>query len=296
MASGFEIPGGRHNTLITTEQLNSIKTASDRDSIGSYIDRIYDKVKDWFCGTQHAEVKKHIFDLYSPNTTHAQKTEAFQNLKNMTGHGYKDRFTESPTEAVIKYGIIFGDIKHENYELEINVCNLNYVKHEVEAEIKREESATNSDLARDLARAKYSIAGEVMQNLSPKKQGNPGNLEQFEQNLRTQLECTSEQLKAIKAVSYQNLFGIITQSASLEKGGLLDYDQMAHLIGTGNVSYDFVKVGEKIQLSAHFKSKWAPENSLGERAAFLQEPIISARLTIAQTGEITVNRVSYGVT
>ncbi|MET4576045.1 hypothetical protein [Ottowia thiooxydans] len=80
--------GGRDLSVSKT----AVERGSDREHIGSVVSRIFDSIVDWFSGTNHAEAKRCLFDLYSPDTSVAQKYQAFSKLELLTGESYKGNF------------------------------------------------------------------------------------------------------------------------------------------------------------------------------------------------------------
>lgn len=86
-----------------------VKSASDREHIGTVFDRVWDKIKDWFNTTHIQESKKCLFDLYSPSSTDEKKLGSYFRLKELAGHAYKDRFIEQAVGDNLTFKINFGD-------------------------------------------------------------------------------------------------------------------------------------------------------------------------------------------
>ncbi len=83
-------------TFVSSQGLASVKASvergSDRDHIGSMVSRAFDRIADWFCGTNHSEVKQCLFDIYSPDSSENQKYQAFDRLRTLAGDGHADKF------------------------------------------------------------------------------------------------------------------------------------------------------------------------------------------------------------
>lgn len=92
MSVGLGLEGAWANTTISEKDIQTIKSASDRDHIGNVAGRLWDKIADWFSGTDRAGAKKLVFDLYSPSVTDRDKIESFQLLREKVGAKYKDEF------------------------------------------------------------------------------------------------------------------------------------------------------------------------------------------------------------
>lgn len=87
---------------ISRADIDSVKHAADRDNIGSRFDRLWDKVADWFCGTNREEAKKCLHDLFSPDLPVSEKVKSFETLKELAGGGYHDRFLSEPGTTDLK--------------------------------------------------------------------------------------------------------------------------------------------------------------------------------------------------
>lgn len=85
--------GSRFDYSIDSAAIKEIKSASDKEKIGSVASRIWDKIADWFCGTDRTEAKKCLFDLYSEKTSILEKVQSFNRLRDLAGSGYQDRFS-----------------------------------------------------------------------------------------------------------------------------------------------------------------------------------------------------------
>ncbi|MEN3262308.1 hypothetical protein AAH678_27060 [Sodalis endosymbiont of Spalangia cameroni] len=86
---------------ISDARINHIKTAktkADATAMG-----LWDKIKDWFCGTRKAEALSHLYDLIHHDDTSEpqkvlQKIKAFHHLGTMAGKAYQDNFQAVITE------------------------------------------------------------------------------------------------------------------------------------------------------------------------------------------------------
>lgn len=84
---------------IERADLLHVHRATNRDEAVS----LYDRVSDWFCGTQKAEATRLLFDVYSRNTPTQTKVDSFYALKALAGDNYKNRFMIEPLERWVLY-------------------------------------------------------------------------------------------------------------------------------------------------------------------------------------------------
>ncbi|SFT78730.1 hypothetical protein SAMN05444141_103384 [Pseudovibrio denitrificans] len=92
MSSSVGLDTTRIHPQISAGDLQSIKGASDREHIGNPATRLWDKIVDWFCGTDRVNAKKLVFDLYSPSVTDQNKVKAFEQLREIAGANFQENF------------------------------------------------------------------------------------------------------------------------------------------------------------------------------------------------------------
>ncbi len=69
---------------------------------------VWAKIKDWFCGTQEAKVKHHLYIMFSERTAPQQKVDSFNALKDMAGANFRIRFLP-PDGNDTRYRLDLGD-------------------------------------------------------------------------------------------------------------------------------------------------------------------------------------------
>ncbi len=151
-------------TTVSSQELGTIKNASSRDKIGSIVSRVLDKVSDWFCGTQRAEVKKHIFDMYSPTSTDQVKITGFLALQALAGEGYKDRFQSSRENGQERYALQLESAMPEDcfcLSREIIYCDKGRVLTELRA--NRDDEHLQPQLEKDIGRGSYLVNGSALE-------------------------------------------------------------------------------------------------------------------------------------
>lgn len=90
--SGLAVSGFLFNQQISSEDIASIRNASNRESVTNIIE----KVIDWFCGTHKAEAKQILYDLLdNENTSNLKKMIGFNRLKDIVSPAYRDNFESS---------------------------------------------------------------------------------------------------------------------------------------------------------------------------------------------------------
>src|SRR5690606_31920 len=72
-------------------------------------DVIWDKIKDWFFGTNIVEAKNHLTTLYNPNASVRDRLISYNALRDMVGDGYRNRFVEKTDATGHTLSIVYGD-------------------------------------------------------------------------------------------------------------------------------------------------------------------------------------------
>lgn len=106
MSSSVALSTPQINPHISAGDLESIKGASDRDHVGNPATRLWDKIVDWFCGTDRVTAKKLAFDLFSPGVTDHNKVKAFEQLRELAGANYQDNFKVYDSSHYRSYSVL----------------------------------------------------------------------------------------------------------------------------------------------------------------------------------------------
>ncbi|KZL03330.1 MULTISPECIES: hypothetical protein [unclassified Pseudovibrio] len=106
MSSSVALSTPQINPHISAGDLENIKRASDRDHVGNPATRLWDKIVDWFCGTDRVTAKKLTFDLYSPGVTDQSKVKAFEQLRELAGANYQDNFKVYDSSHYRSYSVL----------------------------------------------------------------------------------------------------------------------------------------------------------------------------------------------
>lgn len=88
----FESQSALWTTTISQDEISDIKKYGFQ--AGGTFDHIFDKLSDYFCGTQKIEAKENLYALLSKYSNNDKKIEAFLNLQAMAGDGFKGAFNE----------------------------------------------------------------------------------------------------------------------------------------------------------------------------------------------------------
>lgn len=99
--------------------LESVKTAAlagkGQDKIGSALERLWDRISDWFTGGNSTAAKQNLYTLFSTEATDAQKYDAFLQLKDLAKSGYEQDFeihaNTHDDGATLKINLGFSDIQ-----------------------------------------------------------------------------------------------------------------------------------------------------------------------------------------
>ncbi|WP_068080867.1 hypothetical protein [Polycladidibacter stylochi] len=143
MVSSISITGSRFNTEINTSDIRNIAKSTDRDHVGSSASRLWDKMVDWFCGTDRAEAKKLVFDMVSPRSQTSRKVDAFMQLSEIATGGIRNNFTVHEDALSKSYRIS----DQGNVLLELNLETDEKYTNEIKSAFSEEISKTKSDMA-----------------------------------------------------------------------------------------------------------------------------------------------------
>ena len=101
MSNIMTLPG-YINVHISTNELNQIKKGHR-----SLLSEIWDKIVDWFCGTQKVKAKQLLEKFCSGRTHDAVRIESFKELKKLASEAHKSNFREESfkkSDAYALYG------------------------------------------------------------------------------------------------------------------------------------------------------------------------------------------------
>lgn len=199
---------------INVGDIATIKNASEREKIGSLASRIWDKISDFFCGTDREQAKKYLFDLYSPATPDTQKIQCFFALQGLAGGGVQDRFQHSVENGKETYALLLdGDDKGEGLLLTRTAVGVDQQRIARVLASDRQDEDLQTQLKKDITRGDYLIGGQplVQDNGLESKQSAQMRLAQFEQKL-TALQCTPEESMTLRALANQATFAVVMQS------------------------------------------------------------------------------------
>lgn len=290
MTTVLGVPGRFGELTITRSDVKALQ-ATGCGCGPTSLDRVWDKIKDWFCNTKLVEAKRHLQVLYSPYATFLQKGESYFALKALVGPAYLDRFSEEAEAFGYSLNIQFGE-GLEPFREPIVLCSRTYVEKTLDEDITmiasdtRLEDLSKQELARDLPRFAYTIAGEKIEDLDPDVVGEPGKIENFRKAIVEAFDVTEEQMQVLEWICYQKTFAILMESAFRRNGGLFLPEEVIHIRGDGEISVDFTAKGSDIELHLHFSSTWL---DLGvERAILMRDPAYDIRLTVGWEGNVAV--------
>ncbi|WP_440866856.1 hypothetical protein [Symbiopectobacterium purcellii] len=88
MTTAFNISGSLFSRTITFNEIEEIKNNKKPNKIKT----LWDKIADWFCGTDKENAKKNLFKLMNSDNVN-KKIEAFNQLKSMVSPAFKEFFT-----------------------------------------------------------------------------------------------------------------------------------------------------------------------------------------------------------
>jgi len=192
---------------IRLDDIALVKNSSDRESIGTVFSRVWEKVADWFCGTDRTEAKKCVFDLLSPTTSDAVKIKSFETLKNLSGAGYQDRFLQTESSEKKTYSLNF----ETGHECDKFILELEVIKFDKDTALEKlHEDRTGEDLPnqlkKDIARSDYLVAGKPLSKGTTEER-----LAQFHHELDA-LNCTPGEKKSIIEVCNQSSIAMLITS------------------------------------------------------------------------------------
>lgn len=216
----IDISGGRFGPVsLGTQDVQSIRQATSRDSIGSVFSRAWDKIADWFCSTNRTEAKKCLYDLYSEATPHGQKIESFQALKEMAGANYQSRFQIEENEEGVRYTLDLSEEQCPGFSLSFQKLPVD--RERLERELNRSDywghngvGSARDQVKADICRASYSVSGISLPDGTPDER-----MRHFDEALGA-LGVTASQREAVMEVCNQSVQGNFLQaSTAIVPGG-----------------------------------------------------------------------------
>lgn len=151
MSVSLGLEGTRASTIISEKDFQTIKSASDRDHIGNAASRLWDRIADWFSGTDRTEAKKLAFDLYSPSVTDQNKVKAFDQLREMAGAKFKDEFQTKRFDNVDCYKLFDFRLHLVNEHIDYKSAEIQ-LKHCVESSLHTPPALLGSQFKADFFR------------------------------------------------------------------------------------------------------------------------------------------------
>src|SRR5690606_29252163 len=153
------------NLYIKDSDVRSAIFRNEEKSKPSSLTDIWDRIKDWFFGTNLVEAKEHLAQLYAPEASDAERVRSYMALKELVGEWFRDRFAVKPGPFGYSLIIDYGDYLLP-YCYSLTICSERYLQalsnklvgdvlgatHVKTAEAKG-LSRREAQLAKDLARA-----------------------------------------------------------------------------------------------------------------------------------------------
>lgn len=199
---------------ISASHLSRAQNASDRDHIGSLPSRVWDKIADFFCGTNRGEAKKCLFDMFASTTPDAQKIELFHRLRGLAGAGVQDCFQHRVEDGRETFALVLdGQDPDASVILTRTAINCNLARIQEVLSSDRSAEDLEAQIRKDIVRGDYEVDGRAIPDddtldLAPRQ---TLRLQLLDQAL-DQLGCTPEQKKAVHALANQATPGLVMQS------------------------------------------------------------------------------------
>ncbi len=199
---------------ISASDLSHVQSASDRDHIGSLPSRVWDRIADFFCGTDRGEAKKCLFDMYASTTPDAQKIALFLELRGLAGAGVQDCFQHRVENGRETFALVLDGQDPDTGVILTRTaigCNLARIQEELNSDRSAEDLETQ--LREAIVRGAFEVAGHAIPDdgtlaLAPRQ---TLRLQLLDQAL-DQLGCTPAQKKAVHALANQATPGLVMQS------------------------------------------------------------------------------------
>ncbi|HTJ95636.1 MAG TPA: hypothetical protein VL424_21280 [Pararobbsia sp.] len=179
---------------ISNAKLTSIsQRANDAKSHASLVERIWDKIMDYFCGTHRDEAKLCLSVWYSPQTTNEQKFEAFVRLKELAGEQYEAKFRTFPGEGVCIYTFITDDPVFTRVLVHDNAASVGDARI-LEDAVTALDKLRRSDAAQGISEGKFDVdlptlmvndEAIVVQDLGDVVKARQANWAQFDEAIRS---------------------------------------------------------------------------------------------------------------
>src|SRR5690554_2946940 len=135
MVTVLGVPGRFGELTITRSDVKALQAT--RCGCGTTgLDRVWDKIKDWFFNTKLVEAKLHLQVLYDPDALFTQRAESYFALKSLVGPAYLDRFSETTEDFGYSMNIQFGD-GLEPFSESVTLCSRSYLEKKLDEDITK---------------------------------------------------------------------------------------------------------------------------------------------------------------
>lgn len=290
----------RHGEFGITQA--DIRRAQKPDTLAARLDRIWDKITDWFLGTNYTEAKRHLRVLYDADASPEAKAESFFRLKSLAAPAYQDRFSVAVEPFGYALRIDYGG-RLDPYEFSIRLCDPDALA----AALNEHTSKAITDPA---ARETYEKA--LLADIPPSRYSLRTDRIRFtddEPRLVTFREAIANvpgnlnQMTAATAIASQKFFAYLIESSS----AVVDPRKFMHIGGEGQTTYNFYSDRKGgVVMHARSAAQWqsdikSPEAMkqiealAGQRPAMLLDPVYDARIVIDSDGRVSVLSAVVGM-
>ncbi len=286
---------------------------NEEKSKPSSLTDIWDRIKDWFFGTNLVEAKEHLAQLYAPEASDAERVRSYMALKELVGEGFRDRFAVKPEPFGYSLIIDYGDYLLP-YCHSLTICSERYLQalsNKLVGDVLGAKDAKTEDakgllpheaqLAKDLPRSAYSIDGKPIKGLMVSedeisKDYLANLLKVFRSALEAQSPLPEPQRIAVEVLASQGVFADITQSALTNNGGIYQVEEAGNVMqgNGGELKYDLSRSGNSIVLRATRRSDWLSYEGAPPLSPMLLSPASSISMAIAPDGHVTVLSANFG--
>lgn len=300
------------NLYIKDSDIQKAVFRHEASTNSSSLTDIWERIKDWFFGTNLVEAKRHLMQLYTPTASDADRVASYRALKDLVGDGFRDRFVEKVEPFGYSRTIDYGDYLPP-YHHTVMICSREYLQKSSNQLVSKvldasgsknetngELAAHEKQLANDLPRACYSVSGKPIADLDTPDNGlQPetvmmNRLNVFRSALEAEAPLPEQQRTAVEVLASQGVFADITCSTYAKNGGGLYTDDNPRG-NSGQLNYDLSRSGSDIILRATRRAdEWLPNPDDRPLSPMLLTPTMSVSMAIAPNGHVRVLSANFG--
>lgn len=294
---------------ISHVKLNTIAArAKAGEAIESVVERVWDKIVDFFCGTCRDEAKHCLSILYSPRETDSDKIVNFLRLRELVGAGYADLFEIRNEGQKRIYSMRIDwhpECQWELCQVDCAFNNNELIRRHVTG-ILNGSCVTDAEqnvriVSVDLPRGTFVVNNKQIEVLASREDNSVYCQEQLE-SLLSEMHCSKRETLAAYALLGQHLFATLLMASAMDWTGRIDMQRFRDCLGASRVRYELARGDDgQLKCSAGLTKDISLESDdttfkvlcdyMKESPGYLKSMNIHFVASIQKSGEIAVSQL-----